>query len=134
MSFLSSVQRDTCLYTGVGGMLLSAACMIQILALSANLHWVVFSVAAVFSFSLEAYVFLMRLKAVAPLLITVSTGAVFLSDIVLFLSGLFSFVTILLFLYSVIITAIVYGGGYNKILLADEIARKKDRDEWAGKI
>lgn len=134
MSTLTPSQQDTCLYFGIGGAMLSATCLIQLLVLMAGFHFVHAFVMAVYIFAVIAYVFLARLRASAPLMLVIELGLSLAALVALLLSGLFSLVASILFMYNLLVIAVLYGGYYNKKLQADAVVRQAERDEWEGKI
>jgi hypothetical protein len=134
MSTLTQSQQDTCLYFGIGGALLSATCLIQLLVLMAGFHLVHAFVMTVYIFAIIAYVLLARLRSGAPLLLAMELGLSLAALLSLLISGLFSLVASILFIYNLLVTAILFSGYYYKKLQADAVVRKVERDEWQGKI
>lgn len=134
MSTLTQSQQDTCLYFGIGGAMLSATCLIQLVVLMAGFHLIHAFVMAVYIFAIVAYVLLARLRSQAPLLLAIELGLSLVALLALLISGLFSLVASILFMYNLLVIAILYGGYYNKKLQADAVVRQAERDEWQGKI
>jgi hypothetical protein len=134
MSTLTQLQQDTCLYFGIGGAMLSSTCLIQLLVLMTGFQLVHAFVIAVYIFAIIAYVLLARLRSTAPLLLAIELGLSLAALLTLLISGLFSLVASILFMYNLLVIAILYGGYYNRKLHADAIVRRTERDEWQGKI
>ena len=114
--------------------MLSSTCLIQLVVLMTGFQLVHAFVIAVYIFAIIAYVLLARRRSTAPLLLTIELGLSLAALLTLLISGLFSLVASILFMYNLLVIAILYGGYYNRKLQADAIVRRTERDEWQGKI
>lgn len=131
--FLTDKNKDLCTYTGVFGILLSITCLIQHFVVAIP-HWVTFIITLVYLLTITSFSLLAVMKPAAPVLLIISSVLVFLTEAFLIISGLFSLVVLLLFLYCIIITVIVFVDGIPKKLAAEAAKRRAEANEWAGKI
>lgn len=131
--FLTDRNKEFCTYTGVFGVLLSLTCLIQHFVIAIP-HWVTFMVTLVYLFTITSFALLALQKAAAPVMLIISSVMVFMTEAFLMITGLFSLVVILLFIYCIVITIVVYMDGIPKKLSAEAAKQRAERNEWVGKI
>ncbi len=131
--FLTDRNKEFCTYTGVFGVLLSLTCLIQHFVIAIP-HWVTFMVTLVYLFTITSFALLALQKAAAPVMLIISSVLVFMTEAFLMITGLFSLVVILLFIYCIVITIVVYMDGIPKKLSTEAAKQRAERNEWVGKI
>lgn len=126
-------QQDLCAYLGIFGVLIALTCIIQLLII-ANAHWIPLTLLGMYLFVLTSFILLALQKSVAPLLLIISSFLSLLSETALILTGLFSAIVILQFIYSIVITVFIYMDEIPKRLKEKAVLLKAEKDSWAGKI
>jgi hypothetical protein len=126
-------QQDLCAYLGIFGVLIALTCIVQLLII-ANAHWIPFTLLGMYLFVLTSFILLALQKSVAPLLLIISSFLSLLSEAALILTGLFSAIVIIQFVYSIAITVFIYMDEIPKRLKEKAVLLKAERDSWAGKI
>jgi hypothetical protein len=129
----TSKQQDLCGYCGAFGALIALTCIIQLLII-ANVHWIAFTLLAMYLFIMSSFTLLALQKPVAPLLLIISSVLSFIAEATLILTYLFSVIVIVLFIYCVTITAVIFVEQIPKRLKEKAIMIKAERKTWAGKI
>lgn len=126
-------QQDFCAYCGIFGVLISLTCIIQLLVI-AEAHWIPFTLLCMYVFVLTSFILLALQKPVAPLLLIISSFLSLLAEAALILTALFSAIVIIQFIYSVVITVVVYMDEIPKRLKEKAALLKAEKESWAGKI
>jgi hypothetical protein len=126
-------QQDLCAYLGIFGVLIALTCIVQLLII-ANAHWIPLTLLGMYLFVLTSFILLALQKSVAPLLLIISSSLSLLSETALILTGLFSAIVILQFIYSIVITVFIYMDEIPKRLKEKAVLLKAEKDSWAGKI
>jgi hypothetical protein len=126
-------QQDLCAYLGIFGVLIALTCIVQLLII-ANAHWIPLTLLGMYLFVLTSFILLALQKSVAPLLLIISSFLSLLSETALILTGLFSAIVILQFIYSIVITVFIYMDEIPKRLKEKAVLLKAEKDSWAGKI
>jgi hypothetical protein len=126
-------QQDLCAYLGIFGVLIALTCIVQLLIL-ANAHWIPLTLLGMYLFVLTSFILLALQKSVAPLLLIISSSLSLLSETALILTGLFSAIVIIQFIYSIVITIFIYMDEIPKRLKEKAVLLKAEKDSWAGKI
>ncbi len=135
MDHLTRQQILFCDNTGLGGALLALTCLFQQLYLMIP-NWFSISMAIVYLFAIISFMFLMRKSAAAPVLILISTILTFLQEAIMILAMNYSLVLLLLLVYSIVIVVLIYTSstGLQKNLKQLAAAKRKEQQEWSGKI
>jgi hypothetical protein len=126
-------QQDLCAYLGIFGVLIALTCIVQLLII-ANAHWIPLTLLGMYLFVLTSFILLALQKSVAPLLLIISSSLSLLSETALILTGLFSAIVIIQFIYSIVITIFIYMDEIPKRLKEKAVLLKAEKDSWAGKI
>jgi len=126
-------QQDLCGYCGTFGALIALTCVVQLLVIG-NAHWIVYSLLAIYLFIMTSFILLALQNSLAPPLLIVSSVLSFVAEGTLILTYLFSFIVIVLFLYSVTITVVIFMEQVPKRLKEKAQLIKAEQDDWAGKI
>jgi len=126
-------QQDICGYCGTFGALISLTCIIQLLII-ANAHWIPLALLVIYLFIMSSFILLSLQKPVAPPLLIISSVLSLIAEVTLILTYLFSVIVILLFIYCVTITAVIFMEQIPKRLKEKAQIVKAESETWAGKI
>jgi hypothetical protein len=126
-------QQDLCAYFGIFGVLITLTCIVQVLVI-ANAHWIPLVLLVMYLFVLTSFILLALQKAAAPLLLIISSFLSLLAEAALILTALFSAIVIIQFIYSFVITIVIYMDEIPKRLKEKAVLLKMERESWAGKI
>jgi hypothetical protein len=130
---LTKSQQETCVYTGIFGVLLGVTCLIQLIAITRE-HWLTFVLLGSYLFSIASMVLLAMQRAISPILLIVSSVLVFAINVILILLGVFSLIAFIYLIYLVAIITVLFVGQYPSRMRAMALARRAEEKEWAGKI
>ena len=130
---LTKKEEEFCVVAGIAGILLSITCLLQHLYFMYSL-WITWLIAAVYILSIVAFVLLVRKNKFAPILLIIGASLLFINEILLWLLLTFSPAVLLLLLYSIVITVLVYTEGLPKKFKALSLASKTDEDFWKDKL
>ncbi len=136
---LSKYDESFCNIVGAFGIALSAICLIQC-AILFDGSWLTFTIACVFIYNIVSYVFLVLKRAYAPLCIMLGGISVIFYQLFLLYVLLkygqfvFSLTLVLLMLYAVAVTIIMYLEELPGKLRMYQTAQKKEDDFWVDKI
>jgi hypothetical protein len=133
MSKLTNNEQDTCTYTGVFGILLSATCLIQHMIFMTQ-AWIAYAMIGVYLVATIAFILLALQKAFAPYLLIISAVLVLLTEVFHILTLVFSAVVILLLIYHIIIITVLFVGNYPQKLKAKALALKEEELSWRDKL
>jgi len=133
MEGLTTKQQDLCGYSGTFGALISLTCIVQHIVITKS-HWITFVMLALYAFVMTAFILLAFQKNIAPAFLVVSCIFAFLTEALLILAGVISLAVILLFVYTLIITIVIFMEQVPKGLKEKAILLKAEEDSWAGKI
>lgn len=125
-------QQDLCAYLGIFGVLIALTCIISSYhckcALdSLHLAGHVFIYSYFFHFACTS-------KIGSSTFVIISSFLYLLSEAVLILTGLFSAIVIIQFVYSVVVTVFIYMDEIPKRLKEKAVLLKAEKDSWVGKI
>lgn len=130
---LTKKEEEFCAVAGIAGILLGVTCLLQHLYFMYSL-WITWLIAAVYVLSIVAFILLVRKNKFAPVLLIISASLLFINEILLWLLLTFSPAVLLLLLYSIVITVLVYTEGLPKKFTALYLASKTDEDFWKDKL
>jgi hypothetical protein len=133
MEGLTTKQQDLCGYSGTFGALISLTCIVQHIIITTG-HWITFVMLAMYLFVMASFILLAFQKNIAPGFLVVSCIFAFLTEGLLVLSGVISVAVILLFIYTLIITIVIFMEQVPKGLKEKALLLKAEEDSWAGKI
>ena len=114
---------------GVGGVLLTSACFVQLVLIMES-HWISFTIMAIYLIALASYIMMIKKSAIAPLMLLISAILIFLVEAYLILALTFSLLLLLLLIYSTVTVVLVYTSGIIKKLQRRDLAEKQERDNW----
>lgn len=130
---LTNRQKNICEYGGIFGVLLSLTCLIQ--------HMTVTIVSDItkamlpgYLFAIIAFALLGFQKSYAVILLIISGAYSAFTEYQWMNNYAFSLVVLLLFMYHVVIIVIVYTEQIPERLKQKELAKKREEDEWRGRI
>ncbi len=130
---LTKGQQDFCTYAGLFGVLLSATCLIQHFIFVIP-TWISHLIIIPYLLTIATFTMLALQKAVAPLLLIISTVFILVVTLLWLLGGSFSLVLLLLLLYSVIITIFIYIEQIQHPLKQKQRLEKEEDQLWKGKL
>jgi len=130
MDHLSAKDEAFLSNMGIGGVLLSATCFIQLVLVMADAHWISFTILAIYLFSLTSYILMIKKSVIAPPLLLTSAILVFSVEVFLILALTYSLVLLLLLIYLVVTVVLVYTSGIIKKLKQRDLAEKQERENW----
>jgi predicted membrane protein len=129
MEHLSKQQESFCENAGIFGVLISLACLIQHMVFMIP-HWVTFTVMAVYILCIASFILLAKKQPAAPVFLIISSGLIFLLEILMMLSLTFSLVLLLLLLYLSVITIVLYIAGTPAQLKKRSVFLKEEAAKW----
>ncbi len=129
MDYLNKQQESFCENAGLAGVLISFTCLFQHMVFMLP-HWVMFVIIGVYSFCIAAFILLMKKAAIAPLLLLINAGLIFLIEIFMIFSLAFSPVIIILLIYIIVITIVLYMGTIPAQLKKRSLALKEEDALW----
>jgi hypothetical protein len=129
MEYLNKQQESFCENAGLAGVLISLTCLIQHMVFMLP-HWIMFVIVGVYIFCITAFILLMKKIQTAPLLLLINAGLIFLIEVFMIFSLAFSPVIIILLLYVIVITVVLYMGTIPAQLKKRSIALKEDNAQW----
>jgi hypothetical protein len=133
MNTLTEKEKDTCIYTGLFGALLSTVCLIQLIIFT-RAHWITFVVVTIYIYSIIAFTLLGLQKAVASWLLIANTILLFCAVTLFIIAGVFSLVISLSFIYSTTIVVFLFVDGLHNKLQESARAKKAEELAWRDKI
>jgi hypothetical protein len=133
MQDLSNQQKDLCGYGGAFGVMIAVTVLIQHFNLTRP-HLVTYSMAAIYAFAITSFTLLAFQKKFAPVFLIISCILVFLAEATLIINFVFSLIVFILFVYTVIITVMVYMGDLPKRLREKALLLKVENESWQGKL
>lgn len=133
MKQLSQGQQDTCTYLGIFGCLITATVIIQHMLITRT-HWLTFVLLAIYFFVLASFILLALKNYLSPVLLSIGTGAMLFSNVMILKYNLISAVVLILFLYLVVVILLLFMGNYPTLLHKVYMAKKAEEREWEGKL
>ncbi|MBI5370894.1 MAG: hypothetical protein HZA79_02580 [Sphingobacteriales bacterium] len=130
---LSKSQQEFCTYSGVFGTLITATCLVQQLAF-VRANWITNLMILPYLLMIVSFVLLALQKAIAPLLLIISTVISFAIALLWLAGGSFSLVVIILLLYCSVITVFIYAEQIQTVLRRKQEAERAEEMKWRGKI
>ena len=130
---LTNSQLNICAYGGGFGVLLALTCFIQLMIVGSE-GWRVNLILVIYLVAAASYLLLALQKHFAPPLLIVSAVLVLLAQILWLLSLAFSFVVILLVIYSIVMVVLVYADQIPAQLKRRKQALAAEEASWNGKI
>ena len=130
---LTNSQLNICIYGGGLGVLIALTCFIQLMLVGYE-NWRVAFLLSVYVIAGTSYLFLALQKHFAPLLLIISAVLVMIANLMWILSLAFSFVVVLLLIYSIIIAGVVYTERIPPELKKRKQALDAEEANWNGKI
>lgn len=130
---LSNKNKEFCDYAGLGGLVISFACMLQMFIFMKS-HWINYIMLGVYFFSTVAYSFFIARKTFSPLLVLTSTILALLSDALLLAALTFSLIMLVLVLYSTVVTVFIYILGLPAKFRSIAETKKTEDNYWRDKL
>jgi hypothetical protein len=130
---LNNRDLSICTYGGFGGVLISATCIIQLMVYGTS-FWMIYLFYGVLLFAATSFVLLALQKSSSPILLFATTLLSFGIEVVITWNYVFSLVIVLLFMYSVIISTLLYVEEIPKKLKQRRMALIADEAQWVGKL
>lgn len=130
---LSKSQQEFCTWSGIFGTLITATCLVQQLAF-VRTNWITNLMILPYLLMIVSFVLLALQKAIAPLLLIISTVISFAIAILWLAGGSFSLVVIILLLYCSVITGFIYVEQIQTALRSKQEAERAEEMKWRGKI
>ncbi|RYY54921.1 MAG: hypothetical protein EOO09_12560 [Chitinophagaceae bacterium] len=135
MRILTSKQEEFCTYSGIAGILITSATIIQhFYCYQVFAHPVPAIMLAFLVCNLSGFIAISRQLSFAPLLLIISTSLCLFNAAMSLAGPLFSLLAILHFVYAATITVVAYIDGLPQHLRARRMALLAEQDEWQGKI
>ena len=129
MEHLSEKDEAFLSNMGIGGVLLTSACLFQHMLYMIG-HWITFTILAIYLLTLASYILLIKKSVIAPPTLFISTVLVFIVESYLVLAMTLSLVLLLLLLYSVVTVVLIHTSGIIKKMKQRDLAEKQERDNW----
>ena len=130
---LTSSEEDLCSYTGLFGILISLTCVIQHMIFGKS-HLATFLLITLFLLCAFAFTMLALKKRIAPPLLIVSCVLALSAELIHLLYIVFSVIVIILFIYCVTITVVIYMADMPAKLSRLAMEKKAEEDQWMGKL
>jgi hypothetical protein len=132
-NLLNNWQKNVCEYGGIFGVLLSLTCLIQHMVVAIP-NSITNPMIPEYLLAITAFALLGFQKAIAPLLIIISTVYAGIVEYLWMSNYAFSLVVLLLFIYHIIIIVAVFTEQIPQKLNQIKKLKKEEKDLWAGKI
>ncbi|PZR29698.1 MAG: hypothetical protein DI535_00910 [Citrobacter freundii] len=126
-------HQNLCTYTGVFGALIAATSLIQLLKYT-NSHWMAYVLLSVYSFGVAAFILLAVQKTYSPVLIIISTALSMITVAFITITGFYSPILILHFLYGVAICVVLYMENIPRFLKTQALLKREEAMEWRDKL
>ena len=126
-------HQNICIYAGIFGAMIAATSLIQLMKYT-NSHWLAYVLLSVYSFGIAAFILLAMQKTYAPVLIIISTALSMISVAFIMITGFYSLILILHFLYGVAICIVLYMENIPGYLKAQALLKKEEAMAWRGKL
>lgn len=133
MNNFTERHQNICIYGGIFGAMLAATCLIQHISLSRT-HWISFTLLGVYAYSITVFVVLSLQKSWAPVLLIISSSMIMIVLVFLLVGGFYSLALILLFLYSVVMTIVIYMEQLPSRLKEKAQLKRQEELAWRDKI
>jgi hypothetical protein len=133
MNKFTSRDEEVCSYTGLFGILIAAICLIQHFFITRP-AFLSAMVAIIYLFAIVGFLLLAFQKPVSAILLIIVSGLSLVAEMILLNHGLFSFIVLLLCIYSMVITIYIHVDGLPARLMQKAAAKRIEREEWKGKI
>lgn len=133
MNNFTERHQNICIYGGIFGAMLAATCLIQHISLSRT-HWISFTLLGVYAYSITVFIVLSLQKSWAPVLLIISSSMIMIVLVFLLVGGFYSLALILLFLYSVVMTIVIYMEQLPSRLKEKAQLKKQEELAWRDKI
>jgi len=131
MIHLTRQQESFCENTGLFGVMIAVACLIQHMVFMIP-GWITFTVIGVYILCITGFVLLMRKSVIAFRLLFISALLIFVLEGFMIFSLAFSLLLLILLAYLLIIVALLYSGEIKKQLQQKDIAEKEEAAKWSG--
>lgn len=125
--------QNICVYGGVFGILISATCLIQLMAMTTS-HWLTYSLLSVYTSGLVTFLLLALQRYYAPIFMIVSTALSMVSVTILLIGGFFSLILIIEFFYVLVMTIVVFMENIPSALKNKARLKKQEELVWKDKI
>ena len=126
-------HQNICIYGGIFGILLSATCLIQLMAYT-NSHWIAYTLFSIYAFILFVFVQLSLQRSYAPVLTIIASATSMIAVLYVMIAGFYSLVLILMFLYCLIFTIVIYMENIPAGLKAKARLKKEEDLAWRDKL
>jgi hypothetical protein len=133
MNTLTNRQQDICTYTGLFGALICTTCLIQHIIITST-HWITFVLLGVYLFAILSFTLLGLQKAIAPWLLVANAAFLLIDQTIFILSGVFSLIVFIAFIYSVTVVVVLFMEGFPARLREKARALKEEELAWKDKI
>ena len=129
MDILTKKQESFCENTGLFGVLIAIACLIQHMYFMIP-TWITFGMIPVYIVAITSFALLMKKTATASRLLFISTILVFLLEAYMIMSLAFSLVLLILLLYMVVVVTLLYMDEIELQLKKKNRAEKEEAAQW----
>ena len=133
MNGLTERQQNICIYGGLFGAMLSATCLIQHIAIAGD-HWMAYTLMGVYFKAMLAFILLSFRRVLSPILLIISSVLVMAALCFVLISGVYSLVLILLFLYCTVMTVVIYMERLPAGLKERALLKREEELAWRDKI
>ena len=130
---LTNSQLNVCQYGGAFGVMLAVTCFVQLAIVGLD-NWRVPVLLLIYMIAASSFLLLALQKHFVPILLIISAALTLIAVMMWTLSLAFSFVVVLLFLYSLVIVALVYADQIPGQLKRRKQALDAENAAWEGKI
>jgi predicted membrane protein len=131
MDVLTKQQESFCENMGLAGVMIAVATLIQHMIFMIP-GWITIAIIPVYVLTITGFVLLMRKSVIAQRLLLISAILVLLVEAFMILSLAFSLMVFILFLYLIVIVALLYSGEIQKQLKKKRLAEKEEQERWNG--
>jgi len=126
-------HQNICIYAGIFGAMIAITSLIQLMNYTSS-HWMAYVLLSVYSFGIAAFIFLAVQKTYAPLLVIISTALSMISVAFIMITGFYSLILILHFLYGVVICIVLYMENIPGHLKTQALLKKEEALAWKDKL
>lgn len=126
-------HQNICTYAGVFGALIAITSLIQLMKYT-NTTWMAYTLLSVYSFGVAAFILLAVQRTYAPVLVIVSTALSMIAVTFVMISGFYSLILILHFLYGVAICIVLYMENIPAYLKNKAQLKREEALVWKDKL
>ena len=129
MDHLSKAEESLLENTGTAGLVLTLACLVQILFYMLP-HWINYLIIVLYIFVLVSYILLIKKKSISFLLLLIGTILIFVLEALALRFSIYSTLLLILSVYCVVAVVLLYMSDALKKLKMKNLDDRMEKDKW----